>query len=305
MSVISGVPAAFDQPIDRAEFRRPVARPGVELYRAHIVHHHFAPHFHDGYGLGVVEAGVERFRYRGREHVASAGSIVLMQPGELHTGGPAVPQGWRYRMLYLDEATLADQCQDGSPWRFAETVQQEPARATALARALGALWQAAERSGHDALAFDEALADALGLIAPLSAAGPGAKAVRTDPVAFRRVVECLRADLAREWRLADLAALAGLSPFHFQRTFKAHYQASPHQWRMALRLAEAKRRLARGEPAAEVAAAVGLADQAHLTRRFAGMYGVTPARYQRQLRAGRPARPAAPARRPLPSAPRG
>jgi AraC-like DNA-binding protein len=58
---------------------------------------------------------------------------------------------------------------------------------------------------------------------------------------------------------------------------------SPHQWRMALRLAEAKRRLARGEPAAEVAAAVGLTDQAHLTRRFAGMFGVTPARYQRQL----------------------
>jgi len=48
-------------------------------------------------------------------------------------------------------------------------------------------------------------------------------------------------------------------------------------------VAEAKRRLASGEPPAEVAAAVGLVDQAHLTRRFAGMYGVTPARYQRDI----------------------
>jgi AraC-like DNA-binding protein len=53
---------------------------------------------------------------------------------------------------------------------------------------------------------------------------------------------------------------------------------------MALRLFRAKQQLASGERPAEVAAAVGLVDQAHLTRRFARMYGVTPARYQAQLR---------------------
>jgi hypothetical protein len=53
---------------DRASFRRPAALPGVELYRARIVRHCFDPHAHEGYGLGVIEAGAERFRYRGREH---------------------------------------------------------------------------------------------------------------------------------------------------------------------------------------------------------------------------------------------
>lgn len=280
-----GVPDHFDQAPDRAAFRRPAGWPGVELYQAHIVHHHFAPHLHDGYGLGVVEAGAERFRYRGREHLASTGAIVLMQPGELHTGGPAAPGGWRYRMLYLDEATLRAQLGDAAPaaWVFEQAVHHEPARAQALARALGRLWAATEAG--EALSADAALADALAALAPLSARPPAIVVGPRAPRPFAAVVDALHADLPRDWRLAELAALAGLSPFHFQRAFQAAHGVSAHQWRMALRLAEAKRRLARGEPPAAVAAAVGLADQAHLTRRFAGMYGVTPARYQRQLRA--------------------
>ena len=151
-----------------------------------------------------------------------------------------------------------------------------------MALALRALWAA-----EDGVAADAALAELLALLAPLAAGHRiGASAMPEGARPFSRVVEALHEDLTREWRLADLAALAGLSPFHFQRAFKAAHGISPHQWRMALRLAEAKRRLALGEPAADVAAAVGLTDQAHLTRRFAGMYGVTPSRYQRQLRAG-------------------
>lgn len=279
---MQGVPEHFEAPADRAEFRRAAGHEGVELYRAHIVHHQFAPHMHDGYGLGVIEAGQERFDYRGREHLAPAGAIVLMQPGELHTGRPASPQGWRYRMLYLDEAVLASHLGGERAWRFDTAVRRgDRQRASAMARALRGLWDA-----EDGAAADAVLADLLALLAPL-AAGHREAARTTPDVArpFSRVVDALHGDLAREWRLADLAALADLSPFHFQRAFKAAHGISPHQWRMALRLAEAKRRLARGEPAADVAAAVGLADQAHLTRRFAGMYGVTPARYQRQLRA--------------------
>ena len=59
---------------------------------------------------------------------------------------------------------------------------------------------------------------------------------------------------------------------------------TPHQMLMAFRLYDAKQRLAQGESAASVAAAVGLTDQAHLTRAFANRYGITPVRYQKQVR---------------------
>ena len=94
----------------------------------------------------------------------------------------------------------------------------------------------------------------------------------------------MRERLGDRLTLEELAAVAGLSPFHFLRQFQARHHATPQQMLMAFRLSEAKRRLTAGQSPAEVAAATGLTDQAHLTRAFARRYGVTPSRYQRQLR---------------------
>ncbi len=101
---------------------------------------------------------------------------------------------------------------------------------------------------------------------------------------FAPVVEYLRAHAAERLTLEQLAAVAGLSPFHFLRRFKAQFHATPQQMLMALRVLEAKRRLAAGESPAAAAAAAGLADQAHLTRALARRYGVTPGLYRAQLR---------------------
>ena len=84
--------------------------------------------------------------------------------------------------------------------------------------------------------------------------------------------------------LNQLAELVSLSPYHFLRKFKAEYHVSPQQMLMAIRLSQAKRMLERGMPAAQVAAAAGLTDQAHLTRAFANRYGVTPVRFQKQVK---------------------
>lgn len=53
MAHMQGVPSQFSSQRDAAEFRLAAHRPGVELYRAHIVRHAFEPHTHDGFGLGA------------------------------------------------------------------------------------------------------------------------------------------------------------------------------------------------------------------------------------------------------------
>lgn len=83
--------------------------------------------------------------------------------------------------------------------------------------------------------------------------------------------------------LDELARVAALSPWHFQRQFKSHFHVTPHQMLMAIRLWRAKGFLTHGMPAAEVAAATGLTDQSHLTRAFTHRYGITPVRYQKQV----------------------
>lgn len=271
------VPAVFDDPHDAAEYKR-VHRPGVELYRAQIVRHAFDPHCHAGFGLGAIDAGVERFRYRGAEHLAPPRSLVLMNPEVLHTGRAATAQGWRYRMLYID-ASLVEALSGERGWWFAEPVAHDAATAERVSALLAQMWRS-----DDALALDGGLLNLLALLRPHARGAQALEPARgADDGALGRAVELMHAQLADTLTLELLAAASGLSPFHFLRRFKARYGATPHQVLMALRLARAKERLAAGIAPAQVAAEVGLVDQAHLTRRFARMYGVTPAGYQRQI----------------------
>jgi len=266
----------FENPQDVAQFRRPAHRDGVELYRAHIVRHAFEPHTHEAYGLGAIESGVERFRYRGSEHLAPPDSLVAMNPDVLHTGRAETEGGWRYRMAYID-ADVVEAVSGERGWWFGEAVQLDIAGARRATQLLDALWQAEEP-----LTFDSLLLQLLQRFRRHARIG---RHERTHAAArFAPVVDYLRTKLSERLTLEELATVADLSPFHFLRSFQAQYDATPQQMLMAMRLHEAKRRLAAGEAPAQVAAATGLSDQAHLTRAFARRYGVTPARYQRQMR---------------------
>lgn len=273
---MQGVPDHFDHPLDRAQFRRPAHRDGVELYRAHIVRHTFDPHTHEAFGLGAIESGVERFRYRGSDHLAPSGSRVMMNPDVLHTGRAETEGGWRYRMAYID-ADVIEQMTGERGWWFRDAVHHDAAHAQRTTLLLDALWRTDEP-----LAFDGLL---LSLVDGFrDQARTPRPATREAAPRFARVIDYLRANLAGRLTLDELADVAGLSPFHFLRAFRDHHHATPQQMLMAMRLFEAKRLLADGQPPARVAADVGLSDQAHLTRAFASRYGVTPARYQKQLR---------------------
>ncbi|MDD2927025.1 AraC family ligand binding domain-containing protein, partial [Rhodoferax sp.] len=145
------VPEVFSTAPDRAQFRRLPSRPGVELYQAHIVHHAFEPHTHEAFGLGAIASGVERFRYGGADHLAPPNSLVLMNPDELHTGRAETAGGWRYRMLYIDPAVLADLTGEPVWWFTDAVVSNSQAQAQRVSQLLEALWQADEPLAVDSL----------------------------------------------------------------------------------------------------------------------------------------------------------
>jgi len=93
----------------------------------------------------------------------------------------------------------------------------------------------------------------------------------------------VRAHLDAQIRISDLAALAGMSRFHFARVFRASVGRTPHRYVLERRLDRA-RELVRssGAPLRDIAAMTGFADQSHLTRTFKRTFGTTPA----ALRAG-------------------
>ena len=271
---MQGVPERFSDEKDSARFRHLAQVPGVELYHAHISRYAFEPHTHEAFGIGAIEAGAERFRYRGTQYVAPVHSVVTMNPDELHTGEAETADGWRYRMIYLDP-DLLEEVTGVRHWWFHEVTRHDPLRSRQICTLIHGLWHT-----DDPLAQKGLLLDLIDTFQPLARHAPE---VREGGHRFERVRDYLHDNYMHPVTLDELARVASLSPWHFQRQFKAHFHVTPHQMLMAIRLWRAKAFLTLGMPAADVAAATGLTDQSHLTRAFTHRYGITPVRYQKQV----------------------
>jgi transcriptional regulator of acetoin/glycerol metabolism/AraC-like DNA-binding protein len=101
------------------------------------------------------------------------------------------------------------------------------------------------------------------------------------PGAMRRVREYVETHLSESMDLAELAAVAGLSVYHFARAFKQTAGVTPHHYLVRRRIERAQEMLARSElPLSEVALATGFSDQSHLARLFRQLLGVTPGQFR-------------------------
>lgn len=271
----------FHHPSEFVTFKTTPHLPGVELYSARLIDHAFAPHVHDGYSIGAIETGVERFRYRGEEHVAPAGTLVLLNPDEPHTGQAEIAAGWTYQMLYIEPDTL--RAMTGGEAYFPQAAVRDVALATAYRNLFRQMWHAPDDIAFlsDFTRLIDAIVTRYGRYSKAPALLSARQMRRT--VAMRRVLDCIEARLDAPLGIDTLAAEAGLSVFHFVRAFTATLHVTPHQYVQARRAARAKSLLAQRAMPSDAALAAGMTDQSHLNRWFKRAYGVTPAQYQQQI----------------------
>ena len=263
---------------ERTRFWRTRELGEVEWLAAEYRTHRFTRHWHDTYAFGTVEIGGETFVAHGERHYAKLGSLVLLNPGDIHDGETADPGGWRYRMLYPAPEVLARVASEIAgrptpPPHFRRAVVQDPE----VARLLLAAHRAAETS-RSALEREARLMEALALLVTRHAdPAPIPAKINGEHARIRRVCDLIEDGLGEELALDRLAAEARMSSWHFLRVFRRETGATPHLYVLQRRLARARRLLEAGEPPADVAAATGFSDQSHLTNRFRRTYGVTPA----------------------------
>jgi len=254
--------------------------PGVERLQARFHGHAYDPHRHETYAIGMTLDGAQGFRYRGEARVSRAGEIMVLHPDEQHDGHAAVPDGFSYRMIYVDPALIGQALdQEGARPRALPFVADAVTRDRAMAALLNEAF--ADFPGKfDPLAGDALLA---GLADALARRGrPTApRPVGTPQRALLRARDFLDAEFAHPIGSADLERVADLDRFSLARAFRRSFGTAPHRYLVARRVTEARSLIAARTPLAEVAGACGFADQSHLNRHFKAHFGMTPGRYAR------------------------
>lgn len=107
------------------------------------------------------------------------------------------------------------------------------------------------------------------------------EAPRNAESAVTRVVRAIERNPTASLPLQTLARAAGLSPYHFLRTFERLTGATPHQYVMRARLRAAAVRLRREDAKIiDIALDSGFGDVSNFNRAFRAEFGVSPRQYR-------------------------
>jgi AraC-like DNA-binding protein len=241
---------------------------------------------HGYVAIAIVTAG--SFQYRGETRfgeLMTPGSLMLGNAGQCFECGHEHGAGdrcvsFRYEPEYFER--LASDAGVGNRKAHFGALRVPPLRVLTplVAQACAGLL------GTGEMAWEE-LSIQLAARAVQLASGTSPHTAAASSAALARISRAVR-QMARhpEARLGlgPLAREAGLSPYHFLRTFQQWTGLTPHQYILRLRLREAAMRLVTERARVlDVALDSGFGDVSNFNRTFRAEFGVSPRLYRQRL----------------------
>jgi AraC-like DNA-binding protein len=241
------------------------------------------PHLHNTFTIGMMRRGTAQFQIRGKTYSASPGDLFLIHPFEVHSGGDSI-DGIEYDVIYPNAELMSDVARMSPKERefpyFDCGVIQNSSRTGMLFDAVAA-YEADDHRPKSSVAIEQALCGIF---------GRRARDVRTtglpqsEYLAVQAACELLQDFHDEPVDFVELAQRVGFSRYHFIRVFQKATGLTPGAFLRQIRLSRARDLIAQGGDLADVAADVGFADQAHMTREFRRTYGFTPGQLALGLR---------------------
>jgi AraC-like DNA-binding protein len=240
----------------------------------------YTRHSHEHFSIGAITAGRSTYLHEQSQFQVSAGTVVLMNPGDVHACNPIDDQPWSYLMLYVETPWLTDLQhqlgfgQDQAFRRFSITHLHD----ADLFAGLKGLYEVLVDEQHDILRKHSAAVEFFTDVQ--QRLNPGDQPLRESNFKLERAAEYIRDNCTQLLKLEDICAAAQLSPSYLIRAFKQHYGMTPHAFLVNRRIQFARDQLRSGKLIADVALEAGFADQAHFQRVFKQHLAATPGQYR-------------------------
>ncbi len=244
----------------------------------------YAAHSHAQWSLGAITEGQSTFCYRDDQCQVGAGDLVLINPDWVHTCNPIDNQPWAYLMLYIDTEWLtALRYQlgllDAPQWEDISTaIISEKLFYQDYCRMASCLLNAQASLVSKQTAVIECLSDLMKQLA-----GRRPKPLPQVPDLLRKLAVFLDENAAEDISLEEMCLRTGYSSGHLIRTFKQHFNLTPHAYQINRRIQRGQQELKNGSSIVDVALTAGFTDQPHFQRTFKRVVAATPDQYRRAL----------------------
>ena len=245
--------------------------------------HHIQRDHYPGHEIILCLRGRGYCAIGGRRHPVAAGQLVWADCHRPHEHGAVAADPWELYWLRMEGPRLS---------RVAEVleVESQPVfvgfdsdAAALIYRQIFALME--DRSPEAPARIHAAAAQLVALA--FASRQRQQPAERQSPPVLQRAVERMKLFYFQKHRVADLAALGGMSESHFTRLFRAAFGTTPIDWLRRERISQAKRRLAETrDTVKEIAAQVGYGDHYFFSKDFKRFTGMPPGKYRRREQAG-------------------
>ncbi|WP_092508026.1 AraC family transcriptional regulator [Xenorhabdus mauleonii] len=265
--------------MSKPQFYRSSAVP-IELRSSESSKACYGKHTHEEFSIGSVESGYSDYFNGNIERRIQKGSLVLINPLEVHSCNPAPDTNWSYKMLYVcpkwlgyvQSMVTGRRITNFIPFSMNHTdVPELYDQFQALANTI--------ILDKDKMKTEEVSISFFSNLFSLSNAIPLEKTIPKNNVA--KAYEYICDNFRNNISIKDIAVQAELSEYHIIHTFRKTYGITPHAMQMAMRINEAKVLLKQGMKIASVAAELGFHDQSHFHRNFKKLVAATPAEYKK------------------------
>ncbi|MHC8391832.1 AraC family transcriptional regulator [Pseudomonas sp. MDT2-39-1] len=240
----------------------------------------YTRHAHEHFSIGAITAGRSTYLHEQAQFQVSAGTVVLMNPDDVHACNPIDDQPWSYLMLYVETTWLTNlQHQLGFSQELAfRRFSVTHTRDVNLFAGLNDLNEILVDPLQDVLckhsAAVEFFTDVQQRLNPID------QPLREPNFKLERAADYIRDHCTCQLKLEDICEAAQLSPSYLIRAFKHHYGMTPHAFLVNRRIQFARDQLRNGKLIADVALEAGFADQAHFQRVFKQHLAATPGQYR-------------------------
>jgi AraC-like DNA-binding protein len=242
-----------------------------------LSHHHFSRHFHDHYVIELVVNGVDSFYCDGNNYTATNNQLVLINPGEVHTGNTVSDTPLHYYSLYPDKVALqqvASLLGISLPHDFC--FQRSLLDQSLLTEKFLLLFNSFN-STNSLLQQQELFLDCMyELLQPAHYNQQQSLIADKKDSRVQLLIDFIRSHYKEDISLQQLADRVSLNPFHLARLFKKSVGVSPYDYLLIIRAERAKQLLKQGFKVQDAATASGFYDASHFNRMFYKIAGISP-----------------------------